>query len=179
MTNDLNNSFIEVQSQERWLTPSVRIPEYWDGKRINPIRERLYKPGCHPKDRASAITSGTVLKPPPFKVKAEYVPYLEANGLAFRVNSRCGIDLAPEGVSHWPQQGEGEPGEERKKRLVKLLNQGSSEELVGITGIGEQTVERIIAARPLADYEAVERLLTSKQITAIIKYIESCEERDG
>lgn len=169
---------VKVQSQPRWIGSSVRIPEYWNGERINPKGDRLYKPGLDPKERANSLVYGSAIMPPPFDVKAEYVPYLEANGFAFRADN-CGLNLAPEGVTHWPQQGEGEPGEERKKRLVKLLNQGSSDELVGITGIGEQTVERIIAARPLADYEAVERLLTSKQITAIIKYIETCEERES
>jgi hypothetical protein len=169
---------VTVQAQPRWLMSSIRIPEYWDGKRINPTRERLYKPGFDPKLKRNALSNAGVLIEQPFEVKAEYVPYLQANGFAFPIGKQCNLNLAPEGVSHWPQDGEGTPGEDRKKRIVKLLDKGSFDELVSITGIGEQTVERIISNRPIQDYEAVERILSSKQITSIIKYIETCEERE-
>jgi len=147
-----------VTPNPRWLNV-VRVPEYWNGKKISNGRLKL------------ARKSTTA----PVEVPDEAVRFLVDNYFA-QPDNLCEFNKAPEGVPFWPQEGEGHPGRVREERIVELLSTATKEKLVELPTIGEKKADEIIAKRSdkkLA-WEDCDRLLSAKQQAAVIEWLETC-----
>ncbi len=145
-----------VKPTARWLGKSQRIPR---GRKIS--RNGLYDPIEVTQDEANYLTKN-------------FFAVVVTEAVAEAVVEVSADPVASENDQSGSPSGEPDPPEFNLETLcLEYLNQHSAEEIArDIKGIGRKTADELVEARPL-DWEAVQVILSDRQIDAIKAFIGS------